>query len=291
MKDDTNKKERIPKFFEGLFMKDKTNTKSTLFECKDPIGTIEKEIVNTIKRIYFAFDVVFQGDEDKQDKFISKSLSSHILTFEQFIKTTTAITYIDVADPKIDLLEFDLDKHIAVFKDLDLKNISPEKEQALSGLAPDIIDINDPEVLAPLKENLEELEKFITPLEHPELSLAFKSAFDAASNLEMGDIAESLAYLSATNQALGAAGITIKSMRKELKQLQQKKDNEEYGRKGGQKKNKQARKDKFLAQSLYKSGKYEGKNAAVRIIMDEKLDYAPRTIQNWLKEVRKNIPT
>ena len=61
--------------------------------------------------------------------------------------------------------------------------------------------------------------------------------------------------------------------------------------KGGRKKNKQARKDKFLAQSLYKSGKYEGKNAAVRIIMDEKLDYAPRTIQKWLKEVRKNIPT
>ena len=287
MKDDTNKKRTYSGFFEGLFMKDKTNTKSTLFECKDPIGTIDKEIVNTIKRIYFAFDVVFQGDEDKQDKFINKSLSSHMLTFEQFLKTTTAITYIDIADPKIDLLEFDLDKHIAVFKDLYLKNISPEKEQALSGLAPDIIDINDPEVLAPLKENLEELEKFITPLEHPELSLAFKTVFDAASNLKMGDIAESLAYLSATNQALGAAGITIKSKHTELKKLQQKKDNEENGRKGGQKKNAKAKQDKSLVQNLYLSGKYEDKNAAVRIIMDKKLhDYTHRTIDRWLKEVR-----
>jgi hypothetical protein len=96
---------------------------------------------------------------------------------------------------------------------------------------------------------------------------------------------ESLAYLSAANQALGAAGITIKSMHKELQQLQQKKDNEENGRKGGQKKNTQIKKDKFLAQSQYKSGKYEGKNAAVRIIIGEKLDYAPRTIEKWLKEV------
>jgi hypothetical protein len=268
-------------------LKNETNVKNKLFECKDPIDTIGKEIVNTINRIYFALDEVFQGDEAKQNKFISESLSSHILTFEQFLKTTTAITYIDVADPKIDVLEYDSDKFRAALKDLDLKDISPEKEQELSKLTPDIIDINDPEALAPLKENLEELEKFITPLEHPELSLAFKTVYDAATNFEMGDIVESLAYLSATNQALGAAGITIKSMHKELKQLQQKKANKENGRKGGQKRNAKARQDKFVAQCMYKSGKYEGKNAAVRIIMDGNLDYNPRTIDNWLKEINK----
>jgi len=278
-------------------LKNETNVKNKLFECKAPIDTIGKEIVNTINRIYFALDEVFQGDEAKQDKFISESLSSHILTFEQFLKTTTAITYIDVADPKIGVFVDDSDKFddsdklIAALKDLDLKDISPEKEQALSELTTDIIDINDPEVLAPLKENLEELEKFITPLEYPELSLAFKTVYDAATNFEMGDIVESLAYLSATNQALGAAGITIKSMRKELKQLQQKKANKENGRKGGQKRNAKARQDKFVAQSMYKSGKYEGKNAAERIIMDGKLDYDTRTIKNWIKEVQKKTPT
>ena len=42
---------------------------------------------------------------------------------------------------------------------------------------------------------------------------------------------------------------------------------------------------------MYKSGKYEGKNAAERIIMDGKLDYDTRTIKNWIKEVQKKTPT
>jgi hypothetical protein len=175
---------------EYLLMKDNTDTKSMLFECKDPLRAIEKEIITTINRIYFALNEVFQGDIDKQDKFIGKSLSSHLLTFEQFLKTTTAITYVDIADPKIDneIKSRDWGELTAALENLDIENISPEKVQALFELAPDIIDINDPEILAPLKENLEDLEKFITPLEHPELSLSFKSVFDASTNFEMGDI-------------------------------------------------------------------------------------------------------
>ncbi len=162
------------------------------------LDAIEEEILRTEKHLEFALEEIFKGDQYYKKRFTDKTFSS-------------AITILTSA--------LDSDDIKKAYSDLRINDPqSLEKTET-------------PPVLWP--ETTHEMRE----LEQPVLSHAFLFLSLAKTSFLIGNIANSLFYLSESNISLGAAGFkNLNTTASVLKSILEKRRSTEFGKKGGAKK-------------------------------------------------------